>query len=272
MRIELSELSVGYKSIPILAKLNFQFSSGGLNLILGPSGSGKTSLLLTICGFLIPISGKIIFYNTDSPVNELPQASIAFQNPENMFFLATAGEEITFGLLESGIDSNESIKKGKQWLEAWGLNPESFWEKPPFFLSGGEKRRLALATATVLRPDVILLDEPLSGLDPISQKKILATLGKLSEDSLVLTVTHDIENLLPLAKSVSLIHGKDYYSFDCPVKFIKAVLAKPELYPLPDWYLQLTPQFSSEVPPPWPNIQSIKDYFRNMHEKKIPGE
>ncbi|MBF0405843.1 MAG: ABC transporter ATP-binding protein [Candidatus Riflebacteria bacterium] len=241
--------------------LNLSFQQGKINLIVGPSGSGKTTLLLTIAGFLQPLSGKLCFTDSKNQASDHTETSLAFQNPEKMFFLGSAGEEITFGLTENGTDKQEAIIIGREWLNKWGLNPDIFWNKNPFHLSGGEKRRLALAASTVLKPDLILLDEPLAGLDASGQMSMAETISELAESRIVIVVTHDLEALIEVSSAIFLTGNNEIRAFSNPQSFLECVLKEPELYPLPKWYQDITTHFTKETPLPFPSVSSVVKYF-----------
>ncbi len=132
---------------------------------------------------------------------------LAFQNPESLFFLPTVGEEVMYALLARGRSPAEAENEGRAWLKRWGVTPDLFWQRPPLTLSGGEKRRVALAACTVFRPPLVLLDEPLAGLDGEGQDHLLSVLAGLASERVVVVVTHDVEPFLPLARTLLLLRA-----------------------------------------------------------------
>ncbi|HNW34876.1 MAG TPA: ATP-binding cassette domain-containing protein [Candidatus Ozemobacteraceae bacterium] len=228
--LEYSELSIGYPGTIVRKGLSGTFRAGGVNLIAGPSGSGKTTLLTTLAGFLPKIGGEI---NADhSPWVAEGRIGLAFQNPERLFFCETVGEEICFALLQKGIDSEVAAAEGRAWLEKWGLPSEEFWSRSPIKLSGGEMRRVALAACTVAAPEVMLLDEPLAGLDSAGRHSVSSIISELARDRIVIAVTHDPEDLLDQAAGVLLLHDDTGQWFESGDAFVKAVAHSPELFPL----------------------------------------
>ncbi len=156
----------------------FSTKSGIITALLGPNGAGKTSLLETIAGLSDQWHGKVewsgfaskhrrIYSGKDryGLFPEFGRLGIAFQFPERSFFADTILKEVSFGLKNLGISRAEAEATAKEALELFGLDPEEFSPKSPFEISGGEARRVALATVWALRPDVYLLDEPVAGLD-----------------------------------------------------------------------------------------------------------
>jgi len=228
--LEYSGLSIGYPGTIVRKELSGTFRSGGVNLIAGPSGSGKTTLLTTLAGFLPKLSGEI--KADDSAWIAEERIGLAFQNPERLFFCETTGEEICFALRQKGIDAETAATVGRAWLEKWGLPAEAFWNRSPLKLSGGEMRRIALAACTVAAPDVLLLDEPLAGLDSAGRHLVGSIISELAQDRIVIAVTHDPEDLLDQASSVLLLHDDTGRWFESGDAFASAVAQTPKLFPL----------------------------------------
>ncbi|RCK78509.1 MAG: ABC transporter ATP-binding protein [Candidatus Ozemobacter sibiricus] len=222
MNLHLDGLTVGRDGVAVVGPLTGWWPGPGLHLIIGPTGSGKTTLLMTLAGFLPPIAGRVRVSegrSTTMAAGEEGRPSLAdqqewhgegrtclaFQNPEQLFFLPTVGDEVVYALRARGWAAASAESEGRAWLERWGVRPDLFWERNPLTLSGGEKRRVALAACTVFRPPLILLDEPLAGLDGDGQDHLLHVLGGLAAEHLVVVVTHDVEPFLPLARGLVLL-------------------------------------------------------------------
>lgn len=230
--LSLNSLTLKYGSQRVCEPINCHFDRGRVNLVVGRAGSGKSTLLKTIAGFHKEFDGKILA--DQSPFDPEANIALAFQNPENLFFNPTVGEEVCFALHQSGYQENIEIT-ARAWLERWGLSPEKFWNKHPIELSGGEKRKVALAACTVLLPDVILLDEPLAGLDFSGQSSLVRIIKEISSNHIVIIVTHDPENLFDLAGSVLFISDSNVKSY-VTADFVIRALKEPDFYPLPEWY------------------------------------
>ncbi|MFZ5949876.1 MAG: ABC transporter ATP-binding protein [Candidatus Rifleibacteriota bacterium] len=231
--LELREIELFYQKRRIGDRISCRFEKGRVNLIVGRAGSGKSTLLRTIAGFHNDFSGKIFADN----VSFKPEGRIAlaFQNPENLFFNPSVGDEVCYALIQK--DDKEFRQKGMEWLEKWGMDAGIFWNKHPLELSGGEKRKVALSACTVLLPDVILLDEPLAGLDFHGSEKLAKIISQIAQDHIVVIVTHDPENLIDLTGRV-LFLGDQAIEFKCANEFIAKSLKEPDFYPLPEWYVQ----------------------------------
>lgn len=232
--LKLQELELNYGSHRVCGPVNAEFAPGRVNLVVGRAGSGKSTLLKAIAGFHTFVRGKI--FADDQVFASEGNIALAFQNPENLFFNPSVGEEVCFALKQQNDDDSVETK-GKEWLEKWGLEPEKFWAKHPIELSGGEKRKVALAACTVLLPDIILLDEPLAGLDYHGQQKLAAIIRQIALEHIVIVVTHDPETLFELAHS--LLFLRDGQALTCKIhEFVNLSLGDPDFYPLPDWYRQ----------------------------------
>jgi energy-coupling factor transport system ATP-binding protein len=138
---------------------------------------------------------------------------LAFQNPEAQFFEQYVGDEIAFGPRQMGMKSGLA-KPVRQAMELVGLDFEKFKDRLTFTLSGGEKRKVALASVLALNPTILLLDEPLAGMDPLSHRELLAGLKSLSERGMTLVISsHYMEDLVDLTENLTLLKsGKDVLS------------------------------------------------------------
>jgi energy-coupling factor transporter ATP-binding protein EcfA2 len=233
-QLELNNLKLFYGRNEICGPFNCTFTQGKINLIVGRAGSGKSTLLKTIGGFHYEKSGQILL--NAQPFKPAGKIALAFQNPENLFFNPTVQEEVCYALRQKAEQSGQEQETfGKEWLEKWGLNSESFWFKHPMELSGGEKRKVALSACTVLQPPVIMLDEPLAGLDYQGQLKLIEVIEELAADHIVLLVTHDPEILLSKASGVLFLQPNDCRFFQVN-QFVKNALCDTDFYPLPPWY------------------------------------
>ena len=163
--------------------LSFSVEDGSFTGVLGLSGSGKTTLLRILCGLLEPQSGSV-------RVDGRP--AIAFQFPENQLFRDTVVDDVMYGPLNMGLDAQDARTRAEQALAKVGLDPAETGNRSPFSLSGGEKRRAALAGVIAMEPDVLLVDEPTAGLDPSGVQAVLKCLEDLNRaGKTVVMVSHD---------------------------------------------------------------------------------
>lgn len=224
-------LSIGYRQNVVRKGLSGTFPAGGVNLVVGPSGSGKTTLLMTLAGFLQPIEGSIAA-GGDSGWSPEGRIGLAFQSPERLFFCETVGEEVCFALRQKGVEAARVAEACRAWLEEWGIPAELFWNRSPLQLSGGEMRRVALAACTIANPDLLLLDEPLAGLDAAGRRRVGAIIARLARERIVICVTHDPEELLSDAASVLFLHGETADWFGSGTAFVEAMRTAPGRFPL----------------------------------------
>jgi energy-coupling factor transport system ATP-binding protein len=211
MSIILENVSFTYSTktpleTPALREINLRIEKGEFVGILGEKGAGKSTLLKLFNGLLISETGTV-------SVDELSPSSrearhmvgMVFQQPADQFFCKTVYDEIAFGPLNFGYSKKEVRERVFEALKAVSLDL-TILQKNPFRLSGGEMQRVALASALALRPDYLVLDEPITGLDPVGKKKILETLKKVNErGTAVIVVTHNLRTFFPLLQKIVLI-------------------------------------------------------------------
>ena len=171
--------------------------------LLGTNGSGKTTLLNHLNGILKPTSGKILFdekplrYDAKSLLELRKRVGFVFQDPNDQLFAPTVKQDVAFGPLNLGYSSEKVKAIVAQALETVGIS--EFAEKPPHFLSLGQKKRVALAGVLAMEPEVIIMDEPTSNLDPRATSEILHLLLQLNKEKgiTLLLATHDVD-MVPL--------------------------------------------------------------------------
>ncbi|EOR26011.1 cobalt transporter ATP-binding subunit [Niallia nealsonii AAU1] len=219
MQIELKDVSANYQIGPIrkpnvLNSVNLTIESGTFTALIGRTGAGKSSLLKTLNGLLLPSEGSIRVGNTvikssnqkDAIRKIRKQVGMVFQFPESQLFAETVEKDICFGPLNFGVPLEEAKEKAKKVIDLVGLEP-SILSKSPFSLSGGQKRRVAIAGILAMEPSVLVLDEPGAGLDPQGKKEIMSLISTWHQQEGLTTilVTHDMEDVALYADRVILM-------------------------------------------------------------------
>lgn len=188
---------------------------GSVHGLIGGTGSGKTTLLQHLNGLLLPQSGyvRVGRFNLNDPQTDLREvrrfAGLVFQSPEYQLFEQYVGDEIAYAPKLKG---EPNLRETVRWaMEMVGLDFEGFKDRLTFTLSGGERRKVALASVLAMRPQVLLLDEPSAGLDPLSRREVLANLSRLKSQGVTLMLSsHHMEDIAELADRVTVLdHGKD---------------------------------------------------------------
>ena len=174
--------------------VSFRIEKGEFAAILGANGAGKTTTLKLIDGLIKPTAGKVLIGGKDTRETRVShrarQVGFLFQNPDVMLFNASVREEIAFGPRQLGLPEAETEARVRDCMALFGLEPLA--DKAPYQLSGGQKKQLALAAVLALNPEVLLLDEPLAGLDRGTREKLLALLTELlAAGTTLILATHD---------------------------------------------------------------------------------
>ncbi len=172
---------------------------GGVTGLMGATGSGKTTLLEVVAGATPPDSGRV---RVDGEVG------LVFQLPERQFFEPTVEREVTFGLRERGLPATVARERAARALALMGLDLAELAGRSPFSLSGGQQRRVAIASVLALRPSVLLLDEPTAGLDPRARRACLdAVRAAAGEGATVVMASHDANALAEVADRLVVLEG-----------------------------------------------------------------
>ena len=193
--------------------INLSIEKGELVGIIGHTGSGKSTLIQHFNGILKATSGTVLLDGTDiwqdkSKIRNVRfKVGVCFQYPEYQLFEETVYKDIAFGPKNMGLDEKEIDRKVRQVCEFVGLD-ESYFEKSPFDLSGGEKRRVAIAGIMAMEPEVLVLDEPCAGLDPKGRNVILDLICEYRKKtgSTVLVVSHSMEDISKIATKILVMN------------------------------------------------------------------
>ncbi|MEM1569948.1 MAG: ABC transporter ATP-binding protein [Candidatus Bathyarchaeia archaeon] len=184
-----------------LKDVNLTIDRGECVAIMGENGAGKTTLIKHFNGLLKPTKGTVIVDGNNTKDLSVAQLSrkvgLVFQNPDHQFFSETVEEEVAFALKNFGFQEDEIKRRVDQALERMGLT--QYRQNSPFNLSGGEKKRLAIASVVVFNPDYLILDEPTIGQDYLQKLEIIDIIRSfLKEGKTVVIVTHDLEFVVDL--------------------------------------------------------------------------
>lgn len=200
--IELKEVSYSYSGMNALNNINLTIARGEAVALMGPNGSGKSTLLKLINGLISPDTGVYTFNDEGITQKKLQVPKFAkffhqkigfvFQNSDTQLFCADVFDEIAFGPRQMGMNESEVEKRVTDCLTL--LNIQDFKHRQPYHLSGGEKRKVAIACVLALNPEVLVLDEPMNGLDPRTQRWLVEFLVKLNKaGKTLISSTHNLE-------------------------------------------------------------------------------
>ncbi|MDE6149010.1 MAG: energy-coupling factor transporter ATPase [Ruminococcus sp.] len=204
--------------------VNIEIEEGEFVGVIGHTGSGKSTLIQHFNGLLKPTSGKILIDGEElwqdkarlRPIRF--KVGLVFQYPEYQLFEETVYKDIAFGPRNMGLDEIEIDRRVRETARMVGI-PESMLDKSPFELSGGQKRRVAIAGVMAMEPKVLILDEPASGLDPKGREQILGLIKdyhKLTGNT-VLLVSHSMEDVAKHASKILVMNDAKVFCYDKPV-------------------------------------------------------
>jgi energy-coupling factor transport system ATP-binding protein len=216
------------RRIRALAGVSARLDVGAFVAIVGQNGSGKTSLARCISGFLRPSRGRVVLNGRDvrhiHPARRARHVGYVFQNPDHQLFKESVWDEVAFGLRNLRVPPDqleEQVTATLRQLELWSQR-----DRHPFRLSKGDRQRLAIAAVIVLRPDVLIVDEPTTGQDPARSREIMDLLAELNaEGTTVLVITHVMELVAEYARRVLVLHNGRLLLEGAP----RDVFARPDL-------------------------------------------
>ena len=198
-----------------LDDVSFVAEDGQFIGIIGHTGSGKSTLVQHLNGLLKPNSGNIVVGDTDITSPDVVMRDIrkkiglVFQYPEYQLFEETVEKDVAFGPANLDLDEQEIASRVKEAIELVGLDYEDVRERSPFDLSGGQKRRVAIAGVIAMKPEVLILDEPTAGLDPKAHQDVLDMIEKIHshENNIIILVSHNMNDIARLADKVLVMDG-----------------------------------------------------------------
>ncbi len=189
-----------------LRDVSFRITHGESVAIIGANGAGKSTLLLHLNGYLIPSAGEIRI--GDFPLNRetLPEirrtVGMVFQDPDDQLFMPTVREDVSFGPLNLGLPGEEVERRVADALRR--VDAAHLQDKAPYHLSGGEKKRVAIATVLSMSPDILVMDEPTNGLDPYARRQLIGLLREFRHTKIF--TSHDLDMVMELCERVIILH------------------------------------------------------------------
>lgn len=208
--IEVQDLQYSYADgTTALGGLSFRIRHGEAVGIVGANGAGKSTLLLHLVGVLFPTGGTVRVgdfpLDRQTLVHVRRSVGMIFQDPDDQLFMPTVHDDVAFGPLNLGLPPREVEARVMGALETVGAT--HLKDRPPYKLSAGEKRAVAIATVLAMSPDVLVMDEPSAGLDPRARRRLIALLGTFEHTKII--ATHDLDMVLDLCtRTIVLYRGK----------------------------------------------------------------
>ncbi|MGM0238571.1 energy-coupling factor ABC transporter ATP-binding protein [Enterococcus sp. AZ103] len=212
--IEINQIEYSYQEdLPAALKnVSLSIEKGEWLAIVGHNGSGKSTLAKTINGLHLPQKGEVkvggMLLSEENVWDIRKMVGMVFQNPDNQFVGATVEDDVAFGLENQGIPRDEMLIRVKDALET--VKMSKFATREPARLSGGQKQRVAIAGVVALRPDIIILDEATSMLDPEGRREVIETIHQIKEESnlTVISITHDIDEAASASRILVMQKGE----------------------------------------------------------------
>jgi cobalt/nickel transport system ATP-binding protein len=204
--VEVKNLRHAYPDGTIaLRDVSFRITHGESVAIIGANGAGKSTLLLHLNGFLSPTEGEIRIGDFPLTKVTLPEirrtVGMVFQDPDDQLFMPTVYDDVAFGPLNLGFPGPEVEQRVRDALEKVGA--AHLRDKPPYHLSGGEKKRVAIATVLSMSPDILVMDEPTAGLDPFARRRLMGLLTEFRHTKIF--TSHDLDMVLELCERTILL-------------------------------------------------------------------
>ena len=275
MPIEIKNLSHTYMKGTVgqrraLMGISLTINGGEFWGIIGHTGSGKSTLLQHIGGIMPPEEGSVIvdgydFADKKQRIEGRKKVGLVFQYPEYQLFEETVAKDVAYGPTNMKLGKEEIDARVHEAMELMGLDYDRFAEKSPFELSGGEKRRAALAGIIAMKPEYLVLDEPMAGLDPAGRKAILETLDEIRRDTgcAVIMVSHSMEDVARHSRRIAVMNDGAIVATGTPEEVFGGSLPLEELgLDLPEVsHLGLLLREKGIDVPPVYTVEGMRDYL-----------
>lgn len=218
MSIEVQNVTFTYQpgtpfATTVLKDVSTTIDDGEFVGLIGHTGSGKSTLIQHLNGLLLPTHGRVLVDGSDTKEKSLRRiirrkVGLVFQYPEHQLFEETVAKDVAFGPRNLGLAEDEVEERVEEALATVGLPPETYGQRSPFDLSGGEMRRVAIAGVLAMRPSYLVLDEPTAGLDPRGRDEILGQIGELQKKQglTVVLVSHSMEDVARLVDRLIIMY------------------------------------------------------------------
>jgi energy-coupling factor transport system ATP-binding protein len=273
MKIEIKSLTYTYdnKGKKALDDVSLTLDENNITFILGHTGSGKSTLIQHFNGLLFPTSGEVsveiddnkyLINSKEKRIKELRKnVGMVFQFPENQLFESSVIKDVMFGPKNFGYDEIEAESLAKESLRLLNVD-ETYYERSPFDLSGGEKRKVAIAGVLASKPKILVLDEPTSSLDNKSTREFFKILKKLQQEgTMVIVISHDVNLCYEYADNVVILNnGKIVYSGDYKNAFTNKQILK-EAYIETPFVLKVKERLKLDT-----DARNIKELIKKMKE------
>lgn len=201
-----------------LKNVSFEIADGEFVGIIGHTGSGKSTLIQVISGLLDGAEGQVLINGVDYMAKKADRKQlrrtlgVVFQYPEYQLFEETVEKDVAYGPRKMGVPESELAGRVRVALEHVGIDYELYKDKSPFSLSGGQKRKIAIAGVLAMEPSVLILDEPIAGLDPMGRENFMQLARDLNETGItILMISHNMDNLAEYAGRVLAMNGGELY-------------------------------------------------------------
>lgn len=245
-----------------LSDVSFDVADGTILGIIGHTGSGKSTLLQHLNGLIKPTSGEVYIDGeciTDGKAKMTDirrKVGLVFQYPEYQLFEETVSKDVAFGPKNLGLDEEEQEKRARKAIELVGLDYEAIRDRSPFDLSGGMKRRVAIAGVIAMDPEILILDEPTAGLDPSAHRDILAMVKRIHDEMgiILIFVSHNMADIAEMSDRVMVmsegriaLEGTPMEVFSQKEKLSEMGLGVPPAREIAELIKRKAPGFTSEA-------------------------
>lgn len=278
MQIKINNLTHSYfkktiNEVLALDHINMEIEKGSFIALVGETGSGKSTLVQHLNGLLLPDEGELEIEEYKITSNKRKNkklhdlrkvVGLIFQFPEYQLFEETVLKDVSFGPRNFGFKEEEAIKKAKEALSLVGLD-ESYYERSPFELSGGERRKVAIAGILAINPDILVLDEPTAGLDYQASEEIMNLVKKFNEQGkTIILVTHDMNLVYKYASNAYLLKDGKIIFKGTPIELFSR---HEEELELPNIFRLVNKLNENGFNIPLDEVRSLEDVINHIKRK-----